>query len=128
VLAIDLIDLIQFSALIMEMAVKALRKRMFWFLTVLLVFLIHDATSIETSNLQENPLVIRFSFGIYNNNVGKKLEMLLRKEKNAINELEQREKDRLERVQIEREAKIYRDYLAHRVQGSFVKDFFTLRF
>jgi hypothetical protein len=109
----------------MEMAVKALRKRMLWLLTV---FLIHDVTSIVTNNLQENPLVIRFSFGIYTNNVGKKLELLLRKEKNTINELEQREKDRLERVQMEREAKIYRDYLAHRVQGSFVKDFFTLRF
>jgi hypothetical protein len=101
---------------------------MFWFLTLLLVFLLHDVTSFETSNLQETPLVIRFSFGMYNNNVGNRLELLLRKEMNAINQLEQREKDRLERVQMEKQAKIYRENLANRVQGSFVKDFFTLRF
>jgi len=52
---------------------------MFWFLALLLVFLLHDVTSFESSNLQETPLVIRFSFGMYNNNIGKRLELLLRR-------------------------------------------------
>ena len=60
--------------------VKALRKIMFWFLTLVLVFLFHGVTSFETSNLQETPLVIRVSFGMYNNNIGQRLELLLRKE------------------------------------------------
>jgi hypothetical protein len=99
---------------------------MFCFLALLLVVLFaNDVTSVETSDVPDNPLSIRFSFGVYMNNIGKRL--LLKTEKTIIDELEQREKERIERIRAEKEAKIYREHLVNRVQGSFVRDFLPFR-
>ena len=88
----------------------------------------NDVTSVEASVVPDSPLSIRFSFGVHMNNIGKRLELLLKNEKTIIDELEQREKERIERIRAEKEAKIYREHLANRVQGSFVRDFLPLRY
>ncbi len=100
---------------------------------VVLTFLMLEAISTQPNiteskksnpayTLNRSPLANRFSL-IGTTNAEEILNM-----KKAIEALRKWEKENSERLEREREASIYRKYLANRIKGSMARDFLTLRY